>query len=111
MKKLFFIFLLVSLFPSISEAQYINEDYKYTYIVKIKGVSCQGDAKNINLSLSQLFDSKHQSYNATDTTITILSAVDITEATATDKLNSYGFQLVYFDKKAYTIIRKEETSK
>jgi hypothetical protein len=111
MKKIFFLLFFVSSFPYISKAQYVNEDYKYSYVIKIQGVFCQGDAKNINLSLSQLFDSKHQNYNSIDSTITILSAVDITNAIASDKLNSYGFQLLSFLKKEYAIIRKEETQK
>lgn len=111
MRKIFFLLFFAFFLPSILKAQYTNENYKFSYIVRIQGVSCQGDAKNINLNLAQLFDSKHQSYSMIDSTITILSAVDISETIAADKLNSYGFQLLTFSKKEYAIIRKEETQK
>lgn len=93
----------------VSKAQHVNESYAYTYKVKLQGVNSPGDAKNISSTLCQLFDSKHQTYSTSDSTITIRSAVNTTETTITDKLHNYGFQVLFFHKDM--IVREDETQK
>lgn len=111
MKKLLLTtcFALFTLFAV--QAQYINENYSFTYKIKLFGIKTPGEAKNARTDLAKLFDSRHQNYNPADSTITIRSAVDVNQTKASEKLSGYGYTLTYFYKKQDIVIREEETQK
>lgn len=94
-----------------AKAQYTNENYSFTYKIKLQGVYSPGEAKNVKNSLVGLFDSRHQSYNIADSSITIRSALNLTEATVNEKIGSQGYILLFFHKKQDVIIREEEGQK
>lgn len=108
MKKYLLQLVFVVLFGSYCKAQHVNTNYTHTYTFKLQGIIAPGHLKEINLEMANLFDSKHQNFNIIDSSITVRSALNESESLFIDKLNSYGFQVLYFSKKYDPIIKEEE---
>jgi hypothetical protein len=98
MKKihlLYFSFLFISY---ASKAQYINEDYKITYKLKLQGVYSEQQAKSSSIELVKIFDSNHQLFNSSDSIITIRSAFNCDESRLIQRLEDYGYPVLFFKK-------------
>ncbi|MCK6648344.1 MAG: hypothetical protein L6Q66_01700 [Bacteroidia bacterium] len=99
--KIFFLLLGIMIIGnkiSKAQAQYIDTNYKYTYKLKLQGVNSPGEAKIAKSDLINLFDSRHQTFSANDSTITIRSSFNINELVCKNKLQDNGYPVLFFSK-------------
>lgn len=86
-----------------AQEQYIDTNYKYSYQLKLQGVNSLQTAKSASIDLARIFDSNHQLFNASDSIITIRSAFSCDDSRLINRLQDYGYPVLYFKKTMYDI--------
>lgn len=81
-----------------AQAQYIDTNYKYSYQLKLQGVYSAQTAKSASIDLAKIFDSNHQLFNSSDSIITIRSAFSCDDSRLINRLQDYGYPVLYFNK-------------